>query len=177
MADADPTGPAAIADAITEISDKAQLLIREGIELANVFDTLDMARLAWPGMGNYSIKPLRVVLLGKPEREGFKDLTEPDSVVEQYTKDVVTKRCECGAVPCHKRTTAVGHKRLEVIMPEIKERMVKVAVPIEAIVPGHPRFARKVDYAGDDAADGLELRELGLARLARLEAQLPELPW
>lgn len=46
MADGDPTGPAAIADAITEISDKAQLLIREEIELAKTEVTEKVTKLA-----------------------------------------------------------------------------------------------------------------------------------
>jgi hypothetical protein len=46
VAAGDPTGPAAIADAITEISDKAQLLIREEIELAKTEVTEKLTKLA-----------------------------------------------------------------------------------------------------------------------------------
>jgi hypothetical protein len=46
VAETDPTGPAAIAEAITEISDKAQLLIREEIELAKTEVTEKLTKLA-----------------------------------------------------------------------------------------------------------------------------------
>jgi putative superfamily III holin-X len=46
VADGDPTGPAAIADAITEISEKATLLIREEIELAKTEVTEKVTKLA-----------------------------------------------------------------------------------------------------------------------------------
>jgi hypothetical protein len=46
VAEGDPSGPAAIADAITEISDKAQLLIREEIELAKAEVTEKVTKLA-----------------------------------------------------------------------------------------------------------------------------------
>lgn len=143
-----------------------------GIRLGRVYDTLDAVRLMWPGRdGGYSLKPLRVGLLGKPAREGFKELTEPQE--EEYSVEREVKACVCGVPKCrkskapHGRTTAIEHLL----------RTRKVACPIESILPGHARWDRKLDYAGDDAADALELYELIQAKARTLETALPDLPW
>lgn len=159
-----------------------------GIEVGLVYDTLDAVRLLWPGMDEgYYLKPLRVNLLGKSAREGFKGkkATEyreaeaglTDSIDETYIVLKPSKVCACGEDGCRKTEKKWGalHAKTD-IMEEI-EKTRKVPCPIESIVPGHPRWERKLNYAGDDAADGLELYEVIQARIASLEDTLPPLPW
>jgi hypothetical protein len=144
-----------------------------------VFDTLDAVRLAWPGLDcGYALKPLRVHLLGKSDRTRFKstkthtDLGLTDPIVVEYQVEAETKICACGVEKCRKRK---GHEKSIVKHWVTKTR--KEPCPIEGIGPGHARWQMKVDYAGDDAADGLELYELVLKRLRETEPKLPNLPW
>jgi len=159
-----------------------------GVCIGAVYDTLDSVRLLWPGMDEgYYLKPLRVNLLGKPAREGFKGkkkskyheaeagLTDPLEV--EYTVTKEAEVCSCGAEKCRKTERKWGdihHKRV-VLEETVKTR--KEPCPIESIVPGHPRWERKLNYAGDDAADGLELYEVIQNRIATLDPKLPDLPW
>jgi len=147
-----------------------------GIHLAGVYDTLETIRLYYPeragvGAGGYRLKPLRFALLGKPEREGFKELTSPQEESYEVQKEVGC--CVCGVPKCKKRKEP--HGRTVRIDTHIKVR--KIPCPIEGIIPGHPRWERKLDYAGDDAADALELYEMCTQRGIMLESKLPELPW
>lgn len=159
-----------------------------GIEVGLVFDTLHAVRLLWPGMDEgYYLKPLRVNLLGKPAREGFKGkkrskhhdaepgLTDPLQVTYTVFKEV--KECACGIDGCRLTEKKWGPGHRKTLMKEEIEKTRMEPCPIESIVPGHVRWDRKRAYAGDDSADGLELYELVLLRIAELEPKLPELPW
>lgn len=156
-------------------------LENHGIKLGRIWDTLEASRLLWPGLGSYALKPLRSALLGKPEREGFKELTasEKRTVTENVTKVQTFKICSCGVEKCKKKKPGWDHVKTEGtrtwVEPREKERT--FAVPIESIGPGHPRWARKLNYAGDDAVDGLELWQLCATRTAQLDSSLPNLPW
>lgn len=122
-----------------------------GLDLGpGVWDTLELTRLLWPGRLTYQLKTLRVDLLGKPGRDRYVDVTRPDVEIV----GVVNKK-------------GVG--------PTWKTR--QVAVPMESIVPGHPRWTEKVDYAAEDAVDAPELLEVCMRRQRDLELRLPVMPW
>lgn len=155
-----------------------------GIELGAVYDTLDAVRLLWPGMDEgYYLKPLRANLLGKPAREGFKKkgkngdpgLTDPLETQVVTAKQV--KVCSCGNDKCRKSEEKWGDEHSKEMVPVYTTKTVKVPCPIESIVPGHPRWLRKLNYAGDDAVDGLELYELIQMRIQQQDKLLPDLPW
>lgn len=161
-------------------------LDNRGVPLGRLYDTLEAARLLWPGRMSYALKPLRVDLLGKQGRELFKELTAPEK--RMVPVDVVRHKdvtlCSCGTPGCkkkkaHKKAPWEEHTktktRQEWTDQVLRERTFPVG--IETIVPGHPRFKRKLDYAGDDAVDGLELYELCVQRAAYLDTKLPRLPW
>lgn len=159
-------------------------LANHGIEIGAVFDTLDAVRLLWPGMDEgYALKPLRSSILGKPVREGFKKkgkdgspgLTDPLEV--KYTVLREVKVCACSVDGCRKTEKKWGADHHKTLVNEEVEKVRKEECPIESIVPGHVRWTRKLDYAGDDAADGLELYEMVQQRINTLEPQLPQLPW
>lgn len=147
-----------------------------GISVGAVYDTLDAVRFLWPSLdGGYYLKPVRVNLLGKPAREGFTELTAP--IDEQYTVLKEGKLCACMVEGCRKTEKKWGEVHAKRVVMEEVVKTRKVPCPIESIVPGHPRWERKLDYAGDDAADGLELYEVIQARLDYLNNRLPPLPW
>lgn len=159
-----------------------------GVSIGVVFDTLDAARLLWPGMDEgYALKPLRSSILGKPVREGFKGkkkskyhdaepgLTDPLEVEYVSTREV--KVCNCGEDGCRKTEKKWGSLHSKRVVLEEVTKTRKEPCPIESIVPGHVRWERKLSYAGDDAADGLELYEVIQQRLVSLEPKLPLLPW
>lgn len=138
-----------------------------GVAVRGVRDTLETARLVWPHLREFGLKALRVAVLGKPGRDGFKALTAPleTAVLVPY------RGCPCGLKGC-RRTKAPHH--LETLEKTV---MKKYPCPIESIVPGHPRRAEKEAYMIEDSVDALELAEVEDARLAELGARLPELPW
>lgn len=151
------------------------------IELGPMYDTLEAARLLWPRLGMYTLKNLRMTVLAKEGRELFKELTAPEKreVTEMVGRHRQTSVCSCGVVKCKKKKPEGHHIKTKatVTWQEAVTKLRKFAVPIESIVPGHPRFKRKVEYAADDAVDAVELRQMCLKRAAYLDTKLPELPW
>lgn len=140
----------------------------EGVTVAGVTDTLETARLAYPGLPSYTLKALRVAVLGKPAREGFRDLTRPEPVRRDRARVV----CVCGKSGCRRKSE--GHVQwTETVTTWTKG----VPVPVEAIVPGHPRWTEKLEYAAEDAVDAPELWWALRARVDRLATTLPPLPW
>lgn len=148
----------------------------EGIEIGEVYDTLDSVRLLWPALETgYTLKSCRVALLGKDGRELFKELTSPQEVPVVTYKDF--KWCACGNEKCRKTEKKWGAIHAKRIIKEEVHSTRKEPCPIESIQPGHARWTRKVEYSGEDAADGLELYDLIQRRLPYLKDKLPELPW
>lgn len=125
-------------------------LARYGIALTDVVDTLERARLLWPGRTTYGLKALRVDLLGKAGRDGYKWLTRPEEVVVGVVQSGPNKG---------------------------RWKMKKVACPMEEIGPGHERWEDKVYYAAEDAVDAPELAEVCDLREAELARRLPVSPW
>lgn len=138
-----------------------------GVTVRRVVDTLSSARLAWPGLLSYTLKALRVDILGKPERETFKQLTRP--VIERIPYDRLV--CVCCKKGCRKKS----YPHVQFAEPRYKEK--KVKIDIDGIVPGHKRWLEKCDYAAADAEDAPELGVAAAKRLDELCLKLPELPW
>lgn len=148
-------------------------LANHGVQLRGVRDTLERARLLFPGLEDgFALKPLRVSVLRKSSRDTFKDVTAP--LVRQVWTTHPVKTCACGTAGCKKRSLP-DHAKLTSDVQTVKE--VTEPCPIESVIPGHPRWAMKCDYAGDDAVDGLELDEMLDLRQVELARLLPPLPW
>lgn len=155
-----------------------------GVLLGAVYDTLDAVRLCYPGMDSgYSLKPVRQFILGKGSREGFKGskkkgtegLTDPLETQVSVKKE--KKVCSCGNDRCRKSPEKYGDEHEKVMEDVFITKTVKMPCPIESIVFGHPRWLRKIEYAGDDAADALELYQLLQTQVRHLDETLPPLPW
>lgn len=138
-----------------------------GVTVRGVYDTLEGARLAFPGLASYTLKALRVEVLHKPERETFKQLTRP--MIERTAVNSVA--CVCCKKGCRKKS----YPHVQYVVPKYKER--KVLLDIGDIGPDHERWAEKLAYAAADAEDAPELGEAVRAKLVSLCVKLPELPW
>lgn len=138
-----------------------------GVTVRGVYDTLEPARVCWPQHREFHLKALRVSVLGKPARDGFKELTAPQ--VENEYRWVT--RCTCGDPGCRRR------KAPHDPVPAVKVIPHKIPCPIESIGPGHPRWQAKLEYAAEDAVDALDLFARVKVRLAQLADTIPELPW
>lgn len=137
-----------------------------GVEVVGLEDTLQWARVAVPGMGDYGLKGLEQWALGKPVRDTFLQVvTHPVEVVRTtYRKE---KQCACGAKPCRARSTsewwdqALGwfrpHAREEIKVPTEHRRVVDQRWAVTDFVPGHERWERWLAYSLADAVSGIEI--------------------
>lgn len=126
-------------------------MANSGIVLGGVRDSLSLYRWllphrAQPGLG-FSLDALGLALLGadRGKTEDFKDLV-------RYPRS-----CSCGEPSCLKRK---GH-----------DKTPAHEIPLSAIVEGHERWDRLVQYSGRDVLVGCELVQFS-ARLAK-ERRLP----
>lgn len=136
------------------------------VEIEGLEDSLQWARVAVPGLGDYGLKAMEQWALGKPARESFLDVvTHTVEVVRTtYRKE---KRCACGKVPCRARSTsewfdeAQGwfrpHERIEIQLPTEHRRMVDQRWDVTEFVPGHERWERWLAYSLADAVSGMEI--------------------
>jgi hypothetical protein len=149
-----------------------------GVHVRGLVDTLPWARVAlpeWAGFPGHGLKELARRLLGRDMTE-YKDvLSEPNVVPVTRTHRVT--RCLVEGVPCWypapcRRRGA--HKR-EVSTVETTEYVTRGTrlMPLESVVPGHPRHATLVGYAAQDAEAALELWQL----LGRQTVAPVEVPW
>lgn len=138
-----------------------------GVIVRGVYDTLEACRMAWPGLKSYTLKALRVEVLGKPERDTYKYLTRP--MVQRTPYE--SQACMCCAPGCRKKS----FPHVQIATTKYKEKRVKL--DIADIGPGHERWRAKLDYAAADAEDSPELAEAAVARRLVLCTTLPELPW
>jgi hypothetical protein len=60
------------------------------------------------------------------------------------------------------------------VIPTVRGRAL---YPLESIVPGHPRHAQLVAYAGEDAVVAAELWDLMDYEAARRPRWVPPVPW
>lgn len=142
-------------------------LANRGVEVRGLYDTLEGARLAWPGRRSYTLKSLRVEVLGKPTRELFADITAPDIIEIPHFSTV----CVCCKPGCRKKSWPHAQ------FPSYKPKFQKQGVTVEGIGPLHPRWARKLAYAAADAEDAFDLKAAVDERIGVLSIRLPELPW
>jgi hypothetical protein len=86
-----------------------------------------------------------------------------------YTKKVRAEVCSCGEKKCRKRK---GHSRP---ITEVTETVREWGgtIPLESVVPGHPRWERAVAYA---ARDAVVARYLGDYFERSMEGRIP-FPW
>lgn len=147
-----------------------------GIRVGGLVDTLDLVRLAYPERAldkrlGFMLKPLARDLLGKPKRDDYSDIVED---VELISKWVKRTECVCGEPKCRKRKEPEHSKIVEM---DEKVTSKNITYQLESIVAGHKRWERLVEYAGADAIDALELYDMAMKKLTRLEATLPLVPW
>lgn len=141
-------------------------LTNEGVEVVGLEDSLQWARVAVPGMGDYGLKGMEQWALGKPVRPTFLQMvTHPVEVTRTtFRKE---KRCVCGKVPCRARATSewweqtLGwfrpHERQEVSLPTEHSRVVDQRWAVTDFVPGHERWEQWLAYSLADAVSGIEL--------------------
>lgn len=134
--------------------------------MLDIEDSLQWLRVAVPGMRDYGLKAAEVWALGKQSREDFLTLvTHPVAVYRTTTRH--ENRCVCGNVPCRKPQKSewwdpvLGasrpHRREEVAIETVHERVVDVRWDVTELVPGHERWERWLRYALTDAVSGIEL--------------------
>lgn len=146
-----------------------------GITLGGGVNTLDLARFAWPerarGAG-FTLDALGTDFLGEGKSEAFSDLFSETRTETTYKTKSIT-RCECGAVPCRKRTTTPGHARIQHLQPVTKEKVVEYEVPVDYYPPDHPKFPRVLAYSARDALLALWIYEVAMFTLARTTREMP----
>lgn len=156
----------------------AHVFKNEGIDIANVINTLTMARWTWPhraratwGGSGFGLDALSKDVLGEGKLESFSELfTETQE--NWKVKRTSTKRCACGIPGCRKRSK--GHEKWEDAWEERELQLVTVPVPLEVVVPGHPLFHRAIRYAAQDAVLALCLKEVMEREMRK---QIRDVPW
>lgn len=149
----------------------AHSFANEGFDFT-INDTLQWARVASPGMGDYALKTkgmkqgIEQWALGKPMRKGFKEITSYEAW-ELSVNRSTRKRCKCGSTPCRKKETSSWfneetgwfeyHERETVVVETPVEKLVKKQYAVTEFVPGHPLWKEWLDYVIVDAVSGIEL--------------------
>lgn len=157
----------------------AHIFKNEGIDIANVINTLTMARWCWPnraratwGGSGFGLDALSKDVLGEGKLESFTELfTETQE--RWKTKTTRTKRCACHSPGCRKRSLP-EHAKWEDVWEERELELITVPVPLELVVPGHPLFERAKRYAAQDAVLALCLKQV-IER--EMRKQVREVPW
>lgn len=156
----------------------AHVFKNEGIDIANVINTLTMARWCWPGRaratwggGGFGLDALSKDVLGEGKLESFNELFT-EAIETWVTKVVTQKRCCCGTPGCRKRSA--GHEKYPDSWEERESKLEIRKVPLEIVVPGHPLFERAKWYAAQDAVLAYCLREVIHRELRK---QIREIPW
>lgn len=146
----------------------------EGIDIANVVNTLTLARWCWPGRarnawggGGFGLDALAKDVLGEGKLESFTSLFSEEK--ETWGTKIV-RGCTCGVPGCRKRSK--GHERIQV--EEAVSKLEVVPVPLEVVVPGHPLFTRAIWYAAQDAVLAYALKQV-IYRI--LNSQIRDVPW
>lgn len=123
--------------------------LNHGIEVAGWADSLGRARLTFPEEQGHGLKKL-CGKVGMTLREYKEVLAAPNWV--EMTKKV--RVCECEAHPCRKR--GKGHERVDKFYTDMVLRGTRL-LPLEEVVPGHPKWAELLAYAEEDAVCALKL--------------------
>lgn len=159
----------------------------EGIELV-IQDTLQWARVAVPGKGDYALKSkgMKVGLeqwaLGKPIRAGFKEMVSYRKT-EVVNRERRVKRCMCGREGCRKQQTSTWwdtetqterpHLRLQTILVTPVERTIDAKYAVTDFTPYHPRWKEWLDYVVVDSVSGIETVDW----LRHLREPVFQYPW
>lgn len=160
----------------------------EGLDL-DIEDTLQWARVAVPGKGDYGLKShgefkigMEQWALGKPRREDFLTLIKYDAE-ETSIKLKKEKSCVCGAKPCRSRQTSewwdqdkgwfAKHERIEVVTEVPVTKVVHKRYEVPDFVPTHPRWPQWLDYVVADAVSGIEIVDW----LRNIKAVSRPYPW
>jgi hypothetical protein len=156
----------------------AHVFKNEGIDIANVINTLTMARWCWPGRaraawggGGFGLDALSKDVLGEGKLESFTELFT-ETVETWVTRVVTQKRCACGTPGCRKRSA--GHEKYPDCWEERESKLEVRKVPLELVVPGHPLFERAKWYAAQDAVLAYCLREVMEREMRK---QIRVVPW
>lgn len=147
-------------------------------QVGGVVDTLGRSRWCHPGRvapgPGFDLDSLGRDLLGRGKVASFEDLlSEPNDVQVERRETTHATRCECGTVPCRKPSKIPGHTRhKETTVRRWTETVIRGTrlIPLESVVPGHPRHPSLVKYAGVDA-------ELAPELLQVLREPTREVPW
>lgn len=151
----------------------AHALANRGVKLRGWVDTLELARLVYPGrLGGYDLKNMQMEVLGKPPREKFKDVFGTVVFTEKVELGpcLMTEGCRPDRASCRLRSNGHGRQRTTTSTSRPGP-----LIPLETVFPGHERWNRLVEYAGADAVDSLELEEVMRRRTDRVVR--PPVPW
>jgi DNA polymerase I-like protein with 3'-5' exonuclease and polymerase domains len=142
-----------------------------GVDLRGCVNTLNLARWAWPGHVSYRLKPLMQSRLHREPICEYADVVgDTRTVAVTRTRNRKITVCSCGTPGCRLRK---GHeRRREVVTEEITTyESFEIPLPLQTIVPGHPRWELLVRYAAEDAVAAVQVWEL--CRLERDPAPFP----
>lgn len=135
-------------------------LANHGIALGGVMDTLEHSRWVWPerarGAG-YSLDALGNDFLGVGKTDSFSDVFSEEVEECVRTKLVTTTTCSCAIPKCRKRK---GHEKTKWTEEIPVMRTVRRSIPLESVVPGHPRWSAAVEYSARDAILAVNLHEV-----------------
>lgn len=137
-----------------------------GVNLRGGINTLAMARFWYPARAKregFDLDSLGNDMCGAGKTESFDGLLGYDAT-EVREHLVWKKRCECGVLSCMKKKPgkdgqAHDEKRPEEVMAEWKAK-VRRHIPLTDLNPGHPLWARYLDYAAWDAVLALWVYQL-----------------
>lgn len=154
----------------------AHTLANAGVILGGGVNTLAMARWTWPSRARgagFTLESLGLDFLGYGKTEAFDDLfSEEYAGYRERARKV--RGCECGAVTCRVRQSTPGHLRIERTEVVKTQFTARRPVPLEAVVPGHPLWARALKYSAQDALMALAVYELALRAMTK---QRRDVPW
>lgn len=132
-------------------------LANSGIELEGAVNTLSWVRWLHPewdskaGGPGFSLDAIGKLLLGQGKSCSYSELVSYEKKQLTFKK---MKVCECQKPKCRQSGSLHAKEELEVVS---KVKLIKAQVPLEEILPGHPRWETLVPYAALDAVLALRL--------------------
>lgn len=154
----------------------AHTLENEGVRLGDGVNTLDLSRYTWPDRARgpgFGLDVLGMDFCGAGKLSSFEEIFS-ETVTEYTSRFKRVIACECGAKPCRKRASTPGHARLDNMVETRTAKEVVKEIPLNSVVPGHPRWEAALAYSAQDAILALAIYNL-CTRILR-EKQV-EVPW
>lgn len=139
--------------------------LNENVPIVNLQDSLQLLRVACPGVGRYGLKEAEGWALGLPPRPSFIDTVSYVATVK-VAKSHRIKGCVCGQSPCRARSTSDyldpyygwrPHTRVTWRHITCHEKQVPARWEVPEFVPGHPRWDDWLAYSLADAVRGIML--------------------